>query len=463
MSFFQLHPPAGTAWPPLPDGALAQVWCAYQTLDRGQWLSPAEIAAGQLSQVRALLAHCAAHSPHYGRLLAEAGVSAEGVRSMDDFRRIPLLSRETYQARFAELACGSLPPGVVKTHETYSSGTNGVPVTVHQTNQVAFWWSVFCMRDLEWCGLDPRGTLAAIRLLPRPDRTAGPASPSVVNPYWVRSLAQLIEQGPSHSLDVHHDPRRQLEWLRQVQPDYLLSMPSNLEFLAGLIEESGQALAGLRAIQTIGETVTDEARTCIETAFRAPVKNTYSCTEAGYLASPCPAGHGLHVHAENVILEVLDARDRPCPPGQAGRVVLTALRNFLTPFIRYDILDEAVLAPGVCPCGRGLPLLTSVQGRRHPLFYLPGGKRKIATGLYLELRKAGGTRQFQIVQRGVEHVLLRVVPNRAWTPEHPQRLRRLVCEHFEAPIRVDVELHENRLELPPGGKLRIGVIEMDGG
>ena len=34
--------------------------------------------------------------------------------------------------------------------------------------------------------------------------------------------------------------------------------------------------------------------------------------------SPCPAGHGLHVHAENILTEVLDADGNPCPPGQTG-------------------------------------------------------------------------------------------------------------------------------------------------
>ena len=97
-----------------------------------------------------------------------------------------------------------------------------------------------------------------------------------------------------------------------------------------------------------------------------PVKNLYSTTEAGYIASPCPSGTGLHVHSENVIAEVLDERDRPCAPGQTGRLVFTTLHNFLAPFIRYDILDEVTLASEPCPCGRGLPLWTRVEGRRHP-------------------------------------------------------------------------------------------------
>jgi phenylacetate-CoA ligase len=237
-------------------------------------------------------------------------------------------------------------------------------------------------------------------------------------------------------------------------------MPTNLEHLAGLINEDGVGVPGLRVIQAITEPLPEDIQRRIETSFGVPVKALYSSTEAGYMASPCPRGGGWHVHSENVLLEILDPQDQPCRPGQTGRVVMTTLRNFLAPFIRYEILDDATLAPGSCPCGRGLPLLTRIDGRRHPLLHLPDGRRKIVSRLYLQLRAVGGSLQFQIVQKAVDHVLVRVVPDRTWTPDHAALVRQRVQEHLEAPVRVDVVTQE-RLELPPSGKLKIAVIEID--
>ncbi len=197
----------------------------------------------------------------------------------------------------------------------------------------------------------------------------------------------------------------------------------------------------------------------IEAAFGVPVKNTYSCTEAGYLASPCPAGHGLHVHAENVLLEVLDGEGLPCLPGQTGRIVITTLHNFRTPFIRYEIMDEATLGPARCQCGRGLPLLLRVDGRRRPMFVLPGGQRRDSAPLVIGMERTDGIYQYQIVQRAEEHVVVRVVPNSRWTPEQPDRIRALFHAFFERPIRVDIECVAH-LELPPGGKLRVAVVEI---
>ena len=204
---------------------------------------------------------------------------------------------------------------------------------------------------------------------------------------------------------------------------------------------------------------TDEAKQAIEAAFGVPVKNLYSCAEAGYLASPCPAGHGLHVHAENVILEVLDEKDRPCKAGETGRVVMTVVHNFRTPFIRYDIGDEVTLGPERCPCGRGLPLLIRVHGKRRTMFRLPGNRLKHSSGLVHAISLVGGHHQHQVVQKNVEHVIVRIVPTKAWSADHSQQLHRAVQEFFEAPIQVDLEIKE-RLEPPSRGKLQSKICEV---
>ena len=96
----------------------------------------------------------------------------------------------------------------------------------------------------------------------------------------------------------------------------------------------------------------------------------YSSQEVGYIALECPTGESYHVQAENVLVEVLDDQDRPCSPGDVGRVVVTALHNFATPLLRYDIGDYAeVGAP--CPCGRGLPALRRIMGRQRNMALLP--------------------------------------------------------------------------------------------
>src|SRR5262249_45413160 len=395
---------------------------------------PAELQRHQLAQVRTLLAHAVASVPYYRRVLPAAGVVPARVHSLDDFRRIPLLSRLTCQEQYEALQASDLPASTVAAGEANTTGTSGVPLTVRQTNWVQLWWFAFYLRDLEWCGLDPTGTLAAIRTTGATGAKLQRLLAGLTLPHWMPQLAALLETGPAHGMDIQQDCRQQLAWLRRGDPDYLLSYPTNLEVLADLLREEGRRLGRLRVIQAISETVTEEARARIEAAFGVSLKNTYTCTEAGYLASPCPAGHGLHVHAENVLLEVLDAEGRPCRPGETGQVALTTLHNFRAPFLRYLVGDEATVGPLRCPCGRGLPLLTAVHGKRRVLFRLPGGRRRTSHQLAFVLRGIGGHRQHQVIQRAVDHYTVRVVPGPAWTPEHAARMCQAVQAFAEGPV-----------------------------
>jgi phenylacetate-CoA ligase len=459
MSFFRLRSIAGNRWPPLPEGSLGQVWAAYLTLDRTQWLSRNELERHQLIQFRSLLDHCVQHVAYYRELLAKRGIESGSIQSMDDFRRLPLLSRRTWQEQFDQLQAQQLPEGTVALDEDNTSGTSGVPVRILKTNIFYLWWLAFYLRDLEWCGLDPTGTMAAIRATLR----TGPDLERILQgermPSWNSILERLVEMGPLHGMDIGQDPRRQLAWLAEVDPDYFLSHGSNLELLAHILADEPRRFPRLRVIQAISETLTEESQSLIEAAFGAVVKNVYSCAEAGYLASPCPQGHGLHIHAENVILEVLDDADQPCQPGETGRVVLTVLHNFRTPFIRYEIGDLVTLAPEPCPCGRALPLLLRVIGKRRPLFRLAGNRLKHSSGLVHAISVIGGHHQHQVVQKALDHILVRIVPSKDWTAEHAQQLEQAVREFFESPVRIDLEI-KDRLELPRSGKLQSMICDM---
>src|SRR5207244_2653048 len=121
--------------------------------------------------------------------------------------------------RFADFRARALPPGTVPADKLTTSGTTGTSIEVLQTNLVQLWWFAFYLRDLEWCGLDPRGRLAGIRtmekLTPEMQRQF---REGVALRFWNKALEPLIEMGPSYGIDLHQDPRVQLAWLRRMAP-----------------------------------------------------------------------------------------------------------------------------------------------------------------------------------------------------------------------------------------------------
>ncbi|MGL5095398.1 MAG: AMP-binding protein, partial [Planctomycetia bacterium] len=327
-AFFHLKSPAAQGWPPLPPRYAHPVWATYQELKRTERLPAEEIAAGQLAQAKLLLAHAIEHSVYYRELLP--GFSVEDLRTMDDWRRLPILPRRTAGDRQAALHAAELPPGVAVVGEGHTSGTTGVPLAVPATNVGQLFWQACYLRDLEWCGVDPSGVLAGVRPLSAASTADDPVLAELgrSNDHWLPVLADLIDTGKSHGVDVRRDPRRVWEWLKYIDPTKLQGYPSALDAAAAVARDDRTAAAGrplprLKSIPCIAENLTDAVKRRLEETFGTPVYNLYSSVEAGYIASATAAGPELVVHAEHGLVEVVDAAGRPCPPGEIGRVLVT--------------------------------------------------------------------------------------------------------------------------------------------
>lgn len=445
---FRLRSTPGTTWPWIPNPYAGQVYLAYQGLLRSQFFPREELEAGQLSQLNTLLAHCIKHVPAYRRLL-EVDKLALPFRSLDELRQLPITTRALHQEHSGLFLADRLPEGMEMLRTAaHTSGTNGTPVRVLKTNHDQAWWEAHSMRDLDWAGFQPSWRMAGIRLISASREVLEKESQGIE-----ASGSPLYESGPAFGLDSRFDGHHQLEWLKRTAPNFLVTLPSNLEVLCDLTDGTLK----LGVIQCLGEPLSDELKQRAQTLFGAKVVNQYSTAETGYVASTCPTGKSLHVYSENVIAEVLREDDTPCGPGETGRLILTALHRYGQPFIRYAINDEVTIAEEPCPCGRGLPTWTRVDGRIHEMMILPDGSKKHSTGITLGIRQIGGVKQFQIVQKTTQRFEIRVVPSKEWSLEKKGAIQARVLEEFGHPVEVDV------VELPeldrPSGKLRVVVIE----
>lgn len=99
----------------------------------------------------------------------------------------------------------------------------------------------------------------------------------------------------------------------------------------------------------------------IARVFDCPVANEYGARDAGILAYTCPSG-GIHITAENCILEALDpVTYEPVPNGQSGVLAITDLTNYVQPRLRYMLGDMGTLSTEECCCGRRLPLVPIIE------------------------------------------------------------------------------------------------------
>jgi phenylacetate-CoA ligase len=152
----------------------------------------------------------------------------------------------------------------------------------------------------------------------------------------------------------------------------------------------------------------------------------------------CPDGDCYHTQSENLLVEILDDSGTPCEPGQVGQVVITALHNFATPLIRYAIGDYAEVAEP-CNCGRGLPSIKRILGRRRNLLTLPTGERFwpiFGTRKFRDISSA--IRQYQVIQTTLDRLEVRLVTDQPLSADIERQLKELVVTTVGYPLCVDL-------------------------
>ena len=308
-------------------------------------------------------------------------------------------------------------------------------------------WQTPTMRDHFWHGRDFSATLVAIRALASAQDDPAQAQKSG----WGPPAALLFDTGPSYVQPLSMDVRSQVEWLLARNPHYLLTYPTNLRALLDRFEQLGRVPPQLREVRTIGETLPPDLRQRCTEVLGAKLVDLYSSQEVGVIALQCPLSGLYHVQAESLLVEVLDEENKPCAPGEPGRVVITDLHNFATPIIRYDIRDYAEVGDA-CPCGRGLPTLKRILGRQRNMIVLPDGHRSWGmVGLH-KYRDIAPILQYQLVQHSLDDVEIRLVTSAALTSEQETRLAEVVHEALRHPFPLRFTYFEDEIPGTRGGK-----------
>jgi phenylacetate-CoA ligase len=212
----------------------------------------------------------------------------------------------------------------------------------------------------------------------------------------------------------------------------------------------GIELPSLRQIVTMGETLSPHVREEAARTFGA-VTDAYSSQELGLIAVQCPDAPLYHLMAENLIVEVLAGNGTACREGEMGRVVVTDLKNFATPLVRYDIGDVAEVGPA-CACGRGLPTLRRILGRERNLVLMPDGTRHWPLVGFRHFREIAPVMQYQFIQEGPDTLELRLVTERTLTPGEEARLAARVRENLGFDFAVRFRYFSERLPAGANGK-----------
>jgi len=136
--------------------------------------------------------------------------------------------------------------------------------------------------------------------------------------------------------------RKYAEAMVKWNPEFIDGYPSSISVLAKLCLENNIELPKVKAIRVSAETLFEEDRKIIESAFQAKVFNQYGSSESSCFCSDNEYGQML-IHPEYGIFEVLrESEDTTAGYGEQGRVVTTSFMNPVMPLIRYELGDIVV-------------------------------------------------------------------------------------------------------------------------
>jgi len=250
------------------------------------------------------------------------------------------------------------------------------------------------------------------------------------------------------------------EALRRFRPPIYLAYANSIYLYARYLKEKGGDYHRPNAIITSAELLTEPQREVIESVFECRVFDRYGCRETSMIASECPAHDGLHINAEQILVEFEyadgdDSGDRP------GSIVLTDLLNYGMPLIRYRIEDMGRPVTGTCSCGRTLPRMHLSGGRVTDFLVTPEGT--VISGASMTIyfvATVPGIAQAQIVQKRIDHLVLRLVRSETFDEASQRVLAEKVAEFFGTRMTFDLEFVD-RIASTASGKHRFSISDID--
>ncbi|QRP43138.1 phenylacetate--CoA ligase family protein [Amycolatopsis sp. FDAARGOS 1241] len=347
----------------------------------------------QLAALRKQLEYVGAHSDFYRARWRELGFEPGDVRTLEDLRRLPVVTKADYVADLDAAAPWGTnvtadPRDVRRVH--FSSGTTGRPAPVL--------WSA---ADLaRWADLYARtGYAQGVRDTDVYQCLFGYA-------WFVGGLGATLgyeRLGATVLPGGSSETERQIETMFRYGTTAISGTPSFILHLAEAAEAKGTPLTGsaVRRIQVGGEpgAGVPATRAHIERRWGAKCFDGYGSLEFQPIAWECEEQAGGHLVEDFAFAEIVDPQTHePVPDGTPGALVLTHLDKQATPLVRWWTGDIVVRDSERCGCGRTHSRLAGgVVGRADDMLVVRGVNLFPSAVEQVVRRTAGTTGEYLIV------------------------------------------------------------------
>lgn len=299
---------------------------------------------------------------YYRDLMDAKGVSPDDIKSVDDIKKLPFLSKEDLRIAYPYGLLGTDLKNCVRIHST--SGTTGKRVVAFYTQHDIDLWEECCARAIV---------------------AAGGSSDDVCQVCYGYGLFTGGSglHGGSHKVGCLTLPmssgntERQIQFMMDLGATILCCTPSYAAYLGESLAEAGYKPDDnkLRAGIFGAEPWTEEMRRSIEKSLGIKAYDIYGLTETSGpgVAFECEAQNGMHINEDHFYAEIIDPETgEVLPDGEKGELVFTSLDKEAFPLLRYRTRDICVLSREKCACGRTHVKMSKPMGRSDDMMIIRG-------------------------------------------------------------------------------------------
>jgi phenylacetate-CoA ligase len=400
-----------------------------QTLLAIERAPPAELDAYQRDLVASLYRHARQHAPFY-RDYPDLGDLPDP--ASPEWQGLPYISRRDLAAHANAITASAMPRPHEVMAPVQTGGSTGAPVrvvlsTIESVARVVCTYRMF----LAW----KMDVSLPLYMLRKP-QIGSERRHGVGFRRWGFPWLPENALGPRLHMDIATPPTEQLAAIASRAPAYVNTLPSNILRLGLTARAQAHAAPRIPIIISVAEYLSDEVRALAHATFGSRLINVLSSAEGGVIAIECPESGLLHIQSESVLAEIINETDEPCVAGEVGELVVTPLYNYAMPLIRYRTGDFVEKGPPCC-CGRSLPTIAKIVGRREHMFRYPDGRRALPDIDRVRISQLLGHEHWTFVQVGPAAAELQVAQggNQACAKELTALLSAANEENFSVAIK----------------------------
>lgn len=378
--------------------------------------------------------------PFYKKRFDEAGVKPEDIKTAEDLRKLPLLTKKEFRLWMDEERQKEENRFCMK---SYTSGSTGLPMTIL---------------------FSPREYATDIANIVRAWKVAG------YNAFTGKTLTRISDHSESigYKTLVQRLGILRREYVKQFAPEEevirtintykptLLQMnKSELMRIAVYSKRQGVEVYKPKFYMPLGENIDDLALKTLTEVYGDGLISCYGCAEMGTVCERIPGRTDFLIFGDIAAINIYDDHNQLA---NEGRIILTTLYRDRFPLINYEVGDR-----GILDRTEDRAYLVKIWGRQDDVLKFRNGKTTAYTSLWPIVARCEDILQVRFIQKSYERIVVQIVQSPVSRRPHAE-IESFLNEELQKKCWDKVCFEFDWMDVippDPNGKIRMIVNQME--